>query len=245
MRASMMTTGVAVKNRQILVVEDDAAIREGVVDTLESEGYRTLEAEDGAHGQESAIRGDIDLVLLDVMLPKKSGLEVLAHIREVFPTLPVILLTARGSEEDRVRGLKMGADDYVVKPFSARELLERVHAVLRRSAERPSNIDEVAFEHGVIDLPRCEIRFADGARIELSTRERELIEYLARNRGRAISRTELLTNVWRVDPAGLETRTIDMHIARLREKLRDEPSNPRIVLTVRGKGYMFARAETG
>jgi DNA-binding response OmpR family regulator len=230
-----------VAGRTILVVEDDAAIREGVVDALASEGFAAHEAADGESGEELAVRGAFDLVLLDVMLPGRDGLQVLGRIRAVHPTLPVILLTARGAEEDKVRGLKLGADDYVVKPFSARELLARVAAVLRRSAERPAALAGVAFEHGVIDLERCEVRFADGARAELSVRERELLAYLARNAGRAITRVELLANVWRLDPSGLETRTIDMHVARLREKLRDDPASPRIVLTVRGKGYMFAR----
>jgi DNA-binding response OmpR family regulator len=238
--------GARVSSRTILVVEDDAAIREGVVDALGSEGFATHEAADGESGELLAVRGAFDLVLLDVMLPGRDGLAVLKGIRAVHPNLPVILLTARGAEEDKVRGLGLGADDYVVKPFSARELLARVAAVLRRSPERPAAPErEVPFEHGVIDLERCELRFADGERCELSVRERELLGYLVRNAGRALTRIELLSNVWRLDPEGLETRTVDMHVARLREKLRDDPDAPRIVLTVRGKGYMFARDGAG
>jgi len=153
--------------------------------------------------------------------------------------VPVIILTARGEEADRIRGLRMGADDYVVKPFSVKELLARVEAVLRRSPERPGDVSEVAIPGAAADLARREVRFDDGERCELSEREAELLRYLASNAGRAISRDEILSRVWRIGSGRIETRTIDMHIARLREKLRDDPSHPRIVLTVRGKGYMW------
>jgi DNA-binding response OmpR family regulator len=134
----------------------------------------------------------------------------------------------------------MGADDYVVKPFSVRELLARVEAVLRRSPERPNQVDKVTLAGGIADFARCEIRYTDGRRCELSEREVELLRYLVVNAGRAISRDEILTRVWRLNPARIETRTIDMHIANLREKLRDDSAAPKILLTVRGKGYMFA-----
>ena len=224
---------------RILVIEDDAAIRTGVIDALESEGFETFEAETAADGQQAAVAGELDLVLLDLGLPDGDGLEVLREVRRIRPTLPWIILTARGDEDDRVRGLELGADDYVVKPFSARELLARVQAVLRRSAERPLDVTRVELPGRVADLQRCEVRFDDGARVELSTREMELLRYLACHPGRAIAREELLTNVWRVDPRGVETRTIDMHVARLREKLRDVDPDHRILLTVRGRGYMF------
>jgi DNA-binding response OmpR family regulator len=151
----------------------------------------------------------------------------------------VIVLTARGEEADRVAGLRQGADDYVVKPFSVKELLARVEAVLRRSPQRPSDLREIEFEGGVADLARAEVRFADGGRSALSEREQELLRYLATNAGRAIAREELLAHVWRIDPRGITTRTIDMHVARLREKLRDDPERPTVILTVRGKGYMW------
>jgi DNA-binding response OmpR family regulator len=183
-------------------------------------------------------------LLLDLGLPGKQGLEILREVRLTRPTLPVIILTARGEENDRVDGLRLGADDYVVKPFSVKELLARVEAVLRRSPERPSDVAEVPLPGGCADFARRELRFADGQRTELSEREAELLRYLVANAGRAIERDELLAHVWRISPQGLPTRTIDMHIARLREKLRDDPSHPRVLLTVRGKGYMFA-APTG
>jgi DNA-binding response OmpR family regulator len=155
----------------------------------------------------------------------------------------VIILSARGEEDDRVAGLKLGADDYVVKPFSVKELLARVEAVLRRSPERPLDISTVDVPGGCADLQRREIRFEDGQRTELSEREVDLLRYLAANRGRAVARDELLSNVWRINPRGLPTRTIDMHVARLRDKLRDNSTSPRVLLTVRGKGYMFAAGE--
>jgi DNA-binding response OmpR family regulator len=178
-----------------------------------------------------------------LVLPGKGGLEILKEVRTVRPTLPVIILTARGEESDRVHGLKLGADDYVVKPFSVKELLARVEAVLRRSPERPLDVQQVRFAGGTIDLARSEVRFEDGTACELSQREAELLRYLATNTHRAISREEILSHVWRITPTGVETRTIDMHVARLREKLRDDPTQPRMLLTVRGKGYMFCLGE--
>jgi len=224
----------------ILVVEDDSAIRQGIIDALQFAGYQTLAAADGNQGLKQAVKATFDLLVLDLVLPGPGGFEILKAVRESRATLPVIILTARGEEADRVRGLRMGADDYVVKPFSVRELLARVEAVLRRSPERPNQVDKVTLAGGVADFARCEIRYGDGRRCELSEREVELLRYLVVNAGRAISRDEILTRVWRLNPARIETRTIDMHIANLREKLQDDSSEPKILLTVRGKGYMFA-----
>lgn len=229
--------------RRILVIEDDNAIRTGILDALRVGGYETLAAADGQAGLDLALTGAWDLMLLDLMLPRRNGFEVLREVRAARPTAPVILLTARGEEDDRVKGLKLGADDYVVKPFGVRELLARVEAVLRRTPERPADITEIPLPGGVADLARRETRFARGGRCELSELEAELLAYLARHAGRAIAREELLSRVWRVDPHGIETRTIDMHIVRLREKLRDDPDAPQVILTVRGKGYMFRAAD--
>ncbi len=224
--------------RRVLVIEDDNAIRDGIVDALEYDGYDTFETGCGNRGLDMAVQVACDLVLLDLQLPGTDGLDILREVRKTRPRLPVIILTARGSEEDRVSGLRLGADDYVVKPFSVRELLARVEAVLRRSAERPIDVDEVSLPEAVADFARCEVRFADGSSQRLSEREMELLRYLAQNPGRAISREELLAKVWRIDPTHVSTRTIDMHVARLREKLRD--GEQKILVTVRGKGYLFA-----
>jgi DNA-binding response OmpR family regulator len=230
--------------RIILVIEDDAAIRRGIVDALGFDGYKTLEATDGKAGLAAALQSTCDLILLDLVLPKVDGLKILEEVRKSRPALPVIILTARGEEADRVKGLKLGADDYVVKPFSVKELLARVQAVLRRTPGRPSDLSSIAFAGGTLDVDRGEVRFDDGQGAELSEREMELLRYLAINFKRAISRDEIMERIWRINPRSVvETRTIDMHIARLREKLRDDPANPRIILTVRGKGYRFAGLE--
>lgn len=222
--------------RVVCVVEDDAAIRRGLVDSLTFAGYRVLECADGASARRVLFTADLDLVLLDVVLPGLDGLAFLPELRAARPKLPVLLVTARGAEEDRVRGLKSGADDYVVKPFSASELLARVEAVLRRSAERPLDVRALVLDGVVVDLERRLIE-RGGAASELTEREGELLAYLARNPGRVVARSELLERVWRLDPRGLDTRTIDMTVARLREKLGDSAEAPRVVVTVRGGGY--------
>jgi DNA-binding response OmpR family regulator len=225
----------------ILTVEDDAPIRRGVVDALTYAGYTVLETGDGDEGCRMAIRRELDLVLLDMVLPGKTGLEILREVRNVRPTLPVIILSARGEENDRVSGLRLGADDYVVKPFSVNELLARVDAVLRRSPSRPTDVDELPLAAGRVDFARSEVQFDDGERAELSEREGQLLRYLVKHAGRAVARQELLENVWQIDARGVTTRTVDMHIARLREKLRDDSDDPHILVTVRGKGYMLGR----
>jgi DNA-binding response OmpR family regulator len=226
--------------KRVLIVEDDAAIRRGIVDALAFSGYEVIEAANGTDGMRSATRGGYDLLLLDLVLPGPGGLEILAEVRTSRPTVPVIILTARGEESDRVKGLTLGADDYVAKPFSIKELLARIEAVLRRSPERATDVKKIAFPGGTADMARREIVYDKGGRCELSERECELLRYLAGNPGRAISREEILSRVWRLDPGSVETRAIDMQVARLREKLRDDPAEPRIIVTVRNKGYMFA-----
>lgn len=225
--------------RRVLVIEDDPAIRRGVLDALAFAGYMTLEASDGIAGRCAALDAEFDLLLLDLVLPGCDGLDILREVRSVRPSLPVIVLTARGSEDDRVRGLSLGSDDYIIKPFSVRELLARIEAVLRRSPERPSSVRRVEFAGGMADLERREVRHDDGGHAELSEREHQLLLYLACHGGRAVSREEILTRVWGLDPAGITTRTIDMHVMRLREKLRDDPERPQVILTVRGRGYML------
>ncbi|HVT29602.1 MAG TPA: response regulator transcription factor [Lacipirellulaceae bacterium] len=228
--------------RRVLTIEDDAAIRRGIVDALRFAGYEVLEAANGSDGCTVAVSREYDLLLLDMVLPGKSGLEILRAVRNARPTLPVIILSARGEERDRVTGLKLGADDYVVKPFSVDELLARVEAVLRRSPSRPTDVDQFPISGGCVDFERCEVRFDDGAREALSERERALLRYFVCHAGRAIGREELLANVWQIDARGVTTRTIDMHVARLREKLRDTNGEPRVLLTVRGKGYMLSKS---
>lgn len=227
------------KKREILVIEDDSAIRQGIVDALVYEGYTAFEAGHGNLALEMALKFDYDLLLLDLVLPGKNGLDILREVRIQKPTQPVIILSAKGEESDRVEGLRRGSDDYLVKPFSVKELLARIESVLRRSPERPEHINGFRIPGGAVDLLRREVRFDDGAITALSEREEDLLKYLAGHARRAVAREEILWRVWRLDPATVETRTIDMHVSRLREKLRDSTSHPHILRTVRGKGYVL------
>lgn len=225
--------------QRILIVEDDHAIRRGLADALRFAGYQVYESARGDEGIHTALSNPIDLVVLDVVLPGCSGMEALRRIRESEPTLPIIMLTARGEEADRVAGLRSGADDYVVKPFGLQELLARIEAVLRRTPERPHTNDTILFTGGCIDFQRREIRLDNQTVHLLSEKEWELISYLAKHNSRVVSRDEILSHVWKISPRGLQTRAIDMTIARLREKLGDASDDPKILITVRGHGYMF------
>ena len=228
--------------RTVCVVEDDPAIRRGLVDSLRFAGFAVVEHEDGRAARETLLSAELDLVLLDVVLPGLDGIEFLPELRRARPRLPVILVTARGAEEDRVRGLKNGADDYVVKPFSSTELLARVEAVLRRSAERPQDVARLCMPGltGEVQvwLERREVRHPDGTTRQLTEREAELLSYLARSAGRAVARDEILRHVWGLDPTGIDTRTVDMTIARVREKLvgGEAGSESQAIVTVRGRG---------
>ena len=221
----------------ILVIEDDPAIRRGVVDALDYGGYDTLEAGDGMTGLDLALRANYRLLLLDLVLPGRDGFSILAELKRQRPGQAVIILSARGEENDRVRGLGLGADDYVMKPFSVRELLARVEAVLRRTCERPAPAEERELPGGRVDLVSGEIRFKDGTDGVLSERELGLLRYLLDAAGRVVSRDEILRHVWGLDPARTETRTLDMHIMHLRTKLRDRDQE--LLVTVRGKGWRF------
>jgi DNA-binding response OmpR family regulator len=225
---------------RIVVIEDEHAIRRGVADALRASRYEVTEAADGDRGLTEATRSGVDLVLLDLLLPRRDGLAVLADLRRKRPTLPVIILTARGTEDDRVRGLKMGADDYVVKPFSARELLARVEAVLRRSLGRPPEVRGARLGRAIVDFERREIVWSEFERSDLSETENAILAYLVAHRSRAVSRDELLSRVWGIEPVGLETRTVDMHVARLRTKLRDPSGRETLeaILTIRSHGYV-------
>lgn len=221
----------------LLVIEDDPAVRQGIVDVLEYAGYQTLEAADGHAGMELALKANYRLLLLDLVMPGPSGFEILAALKRHRPGQAVIILSARGEENDRVRGLVNGADDYVVKPFSMKELLARVDAVLRRTCERSAPADIRPIPGGTVDFQTRAITHDDGHREEISDREADLLRYLMDSRGRLVSREEILRQLWHLDPARTETRTIDMHVMHLRAKLRDK--DQRLLETVRGKGYRF------
>ncbi len=222
----------------ILVIEDDPAVRRGIVDVLEYAGYRTLEAPDGHVGMDLALKANYRLLLLDLVMPGPSGFQILEALKRKRPGQAVIILSARGEENDRVRGLTTGADDYVVKPFSMKELLARVDAVLRRTCERVAPSARRDLPGGSVDFNAGSITFDDGRREDLSERECDLLRYLLDSGGRIVSREEILRNLWGLDPDRTETRTIDMHIMHLRSKLGDKDQS--LLATIRGKGYRFS-----
>lgn len=240
---SQAYNSLVMKTKQVVVIEDDDAIRRGILDALAASGYATRGASNGESGLAEAVKHGVDLVLLDILMPKMDGLAVLKELRKTHPTLPVIILTARGSEDDRVAGLRGGADDYVTKPFSARELLARVEAVLRRSPDRPDPVRSLPGPGGTVDFNRREIIWNDEERTSLSEMEATILAHIAAHPGRVVSRDELLSAVWGLNAGDVETRAIDMHMARLRAKLaKHDPDNKEAwIVTVRGKGYMLAK----
>jgi DNA-binding response OmpR family regulator len=220
----------------VLVVDDEPTIREIVVGYLEREGYRTLEAADGDRARALVEQDPPDLVVLDLMLPGTDGLELCRWIRSR-SRLPVIMLTARGEESDRIVGLELGADDYVTKPFSPRELAARVRTVLRRAEPEGGPDERLAFEELSIDAATREVT-KNGKGLKLTAREFDLLWFLASHPRRVFSREQLMRRVWGY-AAALDTGTVTVHIRRLREKLEDDPSHPRHLETVWGVGYRF------
>lgn len=222
---------------KILVVDDEPAIQELVRFALEREGFDVIVAADGWEGLELAKKRHPDLVVLDLMLPGLNGFEVCRALRAE-TDIPVLMLTARKEEADQVRGLDLGADDYVTKPFSPRELAARVKAILRRTRHRAEEAAEPASQKGLhVDVERRQI-LVDGRSVELTFTEFELLRTLRSSPGRVFSRDDLLSRVWGTDFFG-DTRTVDVHIRHLREKLKEDPVNPRFIETVRGVGYRF------
>jgi DNA-binding response OmpR family regulator len=221
----------------ILVIEDDPAILRGLEDNLRFESYDVLTAADGASGYRLVSEKKPDLIILDLMLPKLSGYEICRKVRgEGFGT-PILMLTARGEEADRVLGLDLGADDYVAKPFSVRELLARVRALLRRAQPSKAALDEVRFADVAVDFRSYEARKA-GQAVELTRKEFQVLRLLASRAGDVVTRDELLNEVWGYENYPT-TRTVDNHIAALRAKLEDDPAEPRHLRTVHGVGYKF------
>jgi two-component system, OmpR family, alkaline phosphatase synthesis response regulator PhoP len=228
-------TSAAVSKKVILVAEDEAAMVRLLRDNLTYEGYEVLVAADGEVAVETALRTRPDLILLDIMLPKLDGLSVCRQLRESHLDTPIIMLTARNLEQDKITGLKIGADDYMTKPFSISELLARTEATLRRTDRKPCN----TFTFGAVCLNFGNLTATKrGVEIELSPREFNLLRYLVENRGRVISRTEMLARVWHLG-GGLHTRTVDTHILNLRQKVEDTPSSPSYIQTVHRIGYRF------
>jgi len=226
---------------RILVIEDEPAVARGVKDALSFNGYGVEVAEDGLTGLRQATADAFDLVILDLMLPGMDGLKVLARLREQGVATPVLILTAKGQESDRVQGLELGADDYVVKPFSVRELVARVAAHLRRVETDTGLQERTRLGEVEIDFARREVH-RNGEVIPALPKEIDLARFLLANRGRVVTRDELLLKVWEYPIAGLQTRTVDNYVMKLRQKVEPDPARPRHILTVRGKGYRLAEA---
>ena len=222
---------------KILIVEDEPGMVAGLRDNFEFEGYQVLSAMDGVSGLERALADSPDLVILDVMMPRMSGLDVCKQLKSKRPAIPIIMLTARGQEVDKVVGLELGADDYVTKPFSIRELLARVKAVLRRIESVPKGKDRYSFGDVEVNLQSCQVS-RRGRSLDFSSKECDLLKYFLSHPGEAITRDRLLEEVWGYDKFPT-TRTVDAHIVRLRQKLEPKPDDPRFFLTVHGTGYKF------
>jgi DNA-binding response OmpR family regulator len=220
---------------RVLIVEDDPAILRGLKDNLLAESYEVLTAADGEAGFRLIHEQRPDLVILDLMLPRMSGYEVCRRLREEGDRTPLLMLTARGEEADRVLGLELGADDYVTKPFSVRELLARVKALLRRANPPKPLPEELCFDDVVVDFRRYEVR-KGGERIEMTRKEFGVLQYLASRPGEVVRRDELLEEVWDYKNYPT-TRTVDNHVLSLRAKLEAEPAEPRYLITVHGVGY--------
>jgi DNA-binding response OmpR family regulator len=222
---------------RILVVEDDAAIQKGLCDVLVFNGYAADGVTDGGQGLNQALGGGYDLVLLDVMLPTLDGFTICTRLRREKPTQAIVMLTAKGSEDDVVTGFKAGADDYVCKPFSLRELMVRVEAVLRRSGK---SMGDEQVQYKDITFDGQNLRAQRGSQVqELTRREMDILVYLHRHQARIVSKKELLTEVWHYADADIETRTVDIHMLKLRKKISALVENSDLLVTVRGEGYRW------
>ena len=230
------------EKKTVLIVEDEKSIADIIRINLEREGYASLTAYDGEAGLAMALEHNPDLILLDVMLPKLLGFDVCARLREKGNSVQVIILTAREEEEDKVRGLELGADDYITKPFSMRELMARVKANIRRTAMSQSGPAEGAMAAGgglTINPENYQVCKHDRP-VDLTQREYELLTFLASHPGKVYSRIDLMEQVWNYGYVGDDVRTVDVTVRRLREKIEDDPANPALILTRRGVGYYFA-----
>jgi two-component system response regulator RegX3 len=240
MIAAMTTTSAATEGR-LLLVEDETAILEGLVELFEGQGFAVDTAQDGLVALEKIAGGRYDLVVLDIMLPGMEGLEVLDRVRAHGDVTPILMLTARGAEEDVVAGLERGADDYVTKPFGVHELVARVKGLLRRKPATKETAPARHFSSGecLFDLDALVVR-CSGGELQLTSREGLLLEYLVTHRHRPVERSELLVHVWGYRDGSVQTRTVDVHVGQLRQKLRRLPGGESMIETVRGRGYRFA-----
>ena len=228
------------KEIRILLIEDEPSLIFTLRDTLENEGYIVIVCEDGEEAVGLAQENKPDIIILDIMLPGKNGYEICQELRALKFTIPIIMLTAKNQELDKVKGLDIGADDYITKPFGVKELLARIQARLRRTGTYSSsnNIDLLQLGATKIDLLESKVIFEDGRTNELTARETELIKYLLEAGGEPVSRDELLEKVWRYEYS-TNTRTVDVHISKLRAKIESLPDEPRHLITLHGVGYLL------
>lgn len=229
------------KRKHILVIEDDISILMGLKDNLIAEGYKVSTAMNGTEGLEMALQNQTDLLILDIMLPGMNGFEICKKVKIDKPLLPVIMLTARGSEMDTIAGLDYGADDYITKPFSLSELLARIRAIIRRSYPKKEEIETFAFGNVHLDFKKMET-FVNNNPIKLTRKEYDILKYFIKHDGEVIHRHELLNEVWGYDKVPT-TRTVDNFILDIRKKIEKEPSNPVYIKTVSGVGYKFNSIE--
>ena len=222
--------------QRILVIEDEVAVARGVQDALSFNGFTVEVADSGTNGYAAAKENGFDLIILDLMLPGMQGFDVLTKLRKRGVHTPVMILTARGHEADRVMGLDLGADDYVVKPFSVKELVARVHAHLRRRSTEAGTTMRVTLGNAEFDF-QARQAFQDGRAVPVLPKELDLARFLLENPGRVVTRDELLLKVWEYPVSGLQTRTVDNYVMKLRQKVEPDPARPKYILTVRGKGY--------
>ena len=225
--------------KKILIIEDDPAIRTGLKETFTTEGYNVSDAETGTKGFELAGKHDFDLIVLDLILPGKDGIEICKDLRSDGVKTPIIMVTSRKEEIDKILGLEIGADDYVTKPFSIRELLARVKALIRRSTYEPGDIEEVAFANLKIDFKKQEMLRGENP-VRLSATEYRILYYFIDHEGEVISRDKFLDEVWGYDSYPT-TRTVDNYILSLRKKIEDDPANPKHLLTIHKVGYKFVK----
>ena len=225
--------------KKILVIEDDPSISKGLAENLEHEHYKVISADDGEKGCKMAKRENPDLIVLDIMLPSKNGYEICRELRKENIPIPIIMLTGKGEEADKVLGLELGADDYVTKPFSVRELLARVRAVLRRKFEAEHDISEYSFGDVYVDFKKMEASKGK-KQLKMSAKEFEILKFFIKREGQVVSRNALLDEVWgyEVYPT---TRTVDNYILCVRKKIEDHPSKPKHLLTVHTAGYKFVK----
>jgi len=225
---------------KLLIVEDESAILKGLCDVFVFNGYDVDTAQNGRDGLNKSLTGNYHLIILDIMLPEVDGLTICNEIRKKDRAQPIIMLTAKGDEEDIIKGLKLGADDYVPKPFSVRELLARVESVLRRSPKVMHESKEINWGHLKID-PQNLILNLNNEEIELTRREVDILSYLIQFHQRPVSRQELLKEVWGYTNTNMDTRTVDIHMAKLRKKIEENPQEPKVIVTVRGEGYKIVK----